>query len=278
MLDFSNSLFVGLFLDVFVFSVTGEEGLSVYGAWGLNTPTSKKAHLKCLPKNPIAMASSLAPSSVIAEVPERAEPLQWLAVPLQWLAIRLVLRTHCDRLETSDSLQGLWLHCVILCGNHPLHMIVHTPQRSLCHKHMWWGCAMVASHTREQWRLWRHFCEGWSRIPPEEGMKHLSLVLSPLHVEESLRLFSVWCRCLCIVMISLVGILLGVDLCFGQSIEYSWLWLRMRSLNGAEVLMEARSFEVESLVGLTMPSPLSLTGKARILRPVSPGAALFVFE
>ena len=120
------------------------------------------------------------------------EPLQWLAVPLQWLAIRLVLRTHCDRLETSDSLQGLWLHCVILCGNHPLHMIVHTPQRSLCHKHMWWGCAMVASHTREQWRLWRHFCEGWSRIPPEEGMKHLSLVLSPLHVEESLRLFSVW--------------------------------------------------------------------------------------
>lgn len=52
----------------------------------------------------------------------------------------------------------------------------------------------------------------------------------------------------------------------------------MRSLNGAEVLMEARSFEVESLVGLTTPRPLSLTGKARILRPVSPGAALFVFE
>ena len=76
MLDFLNSLYVGLFLDVFVFSVTGGEGLSVYGAWELNTPTSKKAHLKCLPpKNPIVMASSLAHPSVIAEVPERASPV-----------------------------------------------------------------------------------------------------------------------------------------------------------------------------------------------------------
>lgn len=82
MLDFLNSLFVGLFLDVFVFSVTGGEGLSVYGAWGLNTPTSKKAHLKCLPKNPIAMAPSLAPSSVIAEVPERASPVIGCASPV----------------------------------------------------------------------------------------------------------------------------------------------------------------------------------------------------
>ena len=41
--------------------------------------------------------------------------------------------------------------------------------------------------------------------------------------------------------------------------------------------MEARSFEVESLVGLTTPRPLSLMGKARILRSVSPGGGLCLF-
>ena len=46
--------------------------------------------------------------------------------------------------------------------------------------------------------------------------------------------------------------------------EYSSLFLRMNSLNGAEMLVEARSSKDESLVGLTMLRLPNLTGKARI--------------
>ena len=56
--------------------------------------------------------------------------------------------------------------------------------------------------------------------------------------------------------------------------EYSSLFLRMSSLNGAEMLVEARSSKDESLVGLTMPRLPNLTGKARISRSVSLGGAL----
>ena len=69
MLDFSNSFFVGLF------SVAGGEGCLLDGAWGLNILTSKKARSKHPPQNTLAATSSLAPSSVMAEVPERASPV-----------------------------------------------------------------------------------------------------------------------------------------------------------------------------------------------------------
>ena len=68
-----------------------------------------------------------------------------------------------------------------------------------------------------------------------------------------------------ISMILLVGILLGVDLYFKAAMEYSCLLLKMRSLKGAEMLMEDRSSENESLVGLTIPRPPNHTGYTRIL-------------
>ena len=75
MLDFLNSLFVGSILDVLVFSVAGGEGLSVRGAGGLNTLTSKKVRSKRPLQNQLVAMSSLAPSFVMAEVPERASPV-----------------------------------------------------------------------------------------------------------------------------------------------------------------------------------------------------------
>ena len=70
MLDFPNSLFVGQFLDVFVFSVAGGRGCLFDGARGLKTFTSKRS-----PQKPLAATSSLASSSVIAEAPESASPV-----------------------------------------------------------------------------------------------------------------------------------------------------------------------------------------------------------
>ena len=73
MLDFSNSLFVGLFLDVLVFSVKGGEGLSV--RWGMGIKYSPvKGTLKRPSQSLLAVTSSLAPSSVMAEVPQKASP------------------------------------------------------------------------------------------------------------------------------------------------------------------------------------------------------------
>ncbi len=63
----SNSLFVGVLLQSFVFSIASSEiSVTVFErACGLNTLTSQKV-LSCLPpQNPLTATSSLAPSCVL---------------------------------------------------------------------------------------------------------------------------------------------------------------------------------------------------------------------
>ena len=75
-------------------------------------------------------------------------------------------------------------------------------------------------------------------------------------------------------MILFVDIPLGVDLSFETFKGVPWFCSRMRSLSGVEMLMEAWCSDDDSLVGLTIPRPPSLAGKARSSRSVSFGGAL----
>ena len=73
MLNFVNSFFVGLFLDVFC---NRWRGVSVRWGMGVEYSHVKEGTLKT--SSPLAATSSLAPSSVMAEVPERAWLSDWL--------------------------------------------------------------------------------------------------------------------------------------------------------------------------------------------------------
>ena len=75
MFDFANSLLVSLFFDSFMLPVAGGKGLSVEGACGLKTLTSKKARSWCPPQKPLAATSSLAPSAVRAEALDSISPV-----------------------------------------------------------------------------------------------------------------------------------------------------------------------------------------------------------
>ena len=75
-------------------------------------------------------------------------------------------------------------------------------------------------------------------------------------------------------MILFADIPLGVDLSFETFKGVPWFCSRMRSLSGAEMLMEAWCSDGDSLVGLTIPRPPSLAGKERSSRSVSFGGAL----
>ena len=58
-----------------MFSVTGGEGLSVRWGIGVEYSHGKEGMLKAPSQNPLAVMSSLAPSSVMAKAHERASPV-----------------------------------------------------------------------------------------------------------------------------------------------------------------------------------------------------------
>ena len=74
-LHFPYSQFVGPDLRSLMFPVcTGKALLTIGGASGLKTRTSKKVLSRRPPQKPFAAMSSLAPSSIIAEAPLRVSP------------------------------------------------------------------------------------------------------------------------------------------------------------------------------------------------------------
>ena len=72
MLDFLNPLFVGLFLDVFVFSVAGGKRLSARRCIGVENSYVKEGAFKVTSPKATCDNSCLAPSSI---VPESASPV-----------------------------------------------------------------------------------------------------------------------------------------------------------------------------------------------------------
>ena len=73
MLDFADSLFVGSFLEVLMFSVASGEGLSIPRSMWVEDPNVEKGTFETTP--PETTTSSLAPSSIMAEAPESASPV-----------------------------------------------------------------------------------------------------------------------------------------------------------------------------------------------------------
>ena len=89
-----------------------------------------------------------------------------------------------------------------------------------------------------------------------------TLALRPAAAASALARFSLWVSFL-------------ADNCASrQSAGYSRLCMRMRSLSGAAITREAGYSCVESVEGLAMPRPPSLTGSEKSARSVSLGGAL----
>ena len=75
MLNLTDALFIGTLFRVLVLSIAGADGLVIGGGMGLKIQTSKKAHSWRPPQNLLAAISNLAPSSMMAEAPERGSPV-----------------------------------------------------------------------------------------------------------------------------------------------------------------------------------------------------------
>ena len=75
MLNLTDALFIGMLFRVLMLSIAGGDGLVIGGGTGIKIRTSKKARLWRPSQNPLAAISNLAPSSVMAEAPERGSPV-----------------------------------------------------------------------------------------------------------------------------------------------------------------------------------------------------------
>ena len=180
---------------------------------GLKTHTSKKAHSKRPPQKPLAATSSLAPSFVMAQVPERASPVIGCKVGSmhtlwQTSLIRFAIKSIFIVSYSWET--ALWTQYA--CSTEKF--VPHTYVVGVCK-----GCQpylrVVAFLRAPSWGVWPNSSRG----------RDVSQLEAPFSCAYNYKSTARWkrvrdccyqcgCRCLCIVTILLVGILLGFDLCF----------------------------------------------------------------